>query len=314
MENRAHALAAGLFALLLGTGVLIALWWFSQDRETAKEVVLVAREDINGLGPQARVRFRGLAVGTVKEIRIDPQDSGAILVRVRVAADVPLTRGTRATLGTLGVTGLAYVQLDDRGADPTPLVGENGETPRIPLEPGLLSQIGDRTLAAVEQFRLLSERMSAVFDDDSARRLKQTLARLEAAAEGMDRSFAEAPRTLEAIRSVFTPDNVARLSAALANIEQSSAEATPALQELRMLLVRLDDMADRFDQTATTASNGLLEGTLPRLNELLRDLSATSRRVGRLIEEVESTPQMLLTGRAVREPGPGETGFVEGRK
>ena len=72
-------------------------------------------------------------------------------------------------------------------------------------------------------------------------------------------------------------------------------------------------MADRFDQAAMTASDGLLEGALPRLNELLRDLTSTSRRVGRLIEEVESTPQMLLTGRAVREPGPGETGFVEGR-
>ena len=129
----------------------------------------------------------------------------------------------------------------------------------------------------------------------------------------MDRSFAEAPRTLEAIRSVFTPDNVTRLSAALANIEQSTAEAKPALQELRALLARLDDMADRFDQAAMTASDGLLEGALPRLNELLRDLTSTSRRVGRLIEEVESTPQMLLTGRAVREPGPGETGFVEGR-
>ena len=79
MENRAHALAAGLFALALGLGLLTALWWFSQDREQTRALVLVARDDIGGLGPQARVRFRGLAIGTVAQIRIDPTDSRNIL-------------------------------------------------------------------------------------------------------------------------------------------------------------------------------------------------------------------------------------------
>lgn len=313
MENRAHALAAGLFALVLGLGLLFALWWFSQDRQPMREVVLVAREDINGLGPQARVRFRGLAVGTVSDIRIDPIDSRNILVRIGVVADLPLTRGTTATLGTLGLTGLAYVQLDDRGADPTPLVGEGGQPPRIPLQPGLLSQIADRALAAVEQFQAVGERVSAMFDAESAARFRATLARLESAAAGMDRSFAEAPRVLEAVRGVFNADNVARLSATLSNLERTTAEAAPAMAELRGLLVRVDAMAVRLDEAASATSDSLVDGTLPQLNDLLRDLTRTSRRLGRLIEEVEATPQMLLTGRGEHEPGPGEAGFGEAR-
>ncbi len=313
MENRAHALAAGLFALALGLGLVLALWWFSQERQAMREVVLVAREDINGLGPQARVRFRGLAVGTVSDIRIDRADSRNILVRISVVDDLPLTRGTTATLGTLGVTGLAYVQLDDRGADPAPLVGEGGEPPRIALQPGLMSQIADRALAAVEQFQAVGERVAGMFDAESTARFRAMLARMESAAAGIDQSFAEAPKTLEAVRSVFSPDNVARLSAALANLEHSTAEVAPALSELRSLLVRVDAMALRLDQAASATSDSLIDGTLPQLNDLLRDLTGTSRRLGRLIEEVESTPQMLLTGRAEREPGPGEAGFGAAR-
>lgn len=309
MENRSHAIAAGLFALLLGCGMLFSIWWFSQDKQATREVVLVARDDIGGLAPQARVRFRGLAAGVVDEVGFDPLDSRNILVRILVDETLPLTRGTRASLGTMGVTGLVFVQLDDRGDDPTPLVGADGQPPRIALEPGLLAQITDRALALVQQFQGVGERIATMFDADSAERFRQLLARLESAADGVDRSFAEAPKTLEAIRTVFSAENVQRLSAALANLEESSAEVAPTIVELRGLLGRMDGMAARLDEAALATSNSLIDGTLPRLNDLLRDLTTTSRRIGRLVEEVESTPQMLLTGRGARAPGPGEAGF-----
>ena len=309
MENRAHALAAGLFALALGLGLLTALWWFSQDREQTRALVLVARDDIGGLGPQARVRFRGLAIGTVADIRIDPTDSRNILVRVQVSEELPLTRGLRASIGTIGVTGLAFVQLDDRGTDPTPLMGEGDEAPRIKLESGLLSQLGEHALEAVEQFRNLSTRLSRVFDDEGVSQLRATLARIESAAAGMDQSFSALPKTLAAVHSVLTPQNVARLSATLENLERSSAQATPAMLELRALVSRVDMLAAHFDQAASAASAGLIDGSLPQLNTLLRELTSNSPRLGRLIDEVESTPQMLLLGRSEGEPGPGERGF-----
>jgi len=56
MENRAHALAAGLFAIMLGAGIVFAIWWFSDQRVPMRELVLEARGDINGLGEQSRVR------------------------------------------------------------------------------------------------------------------------------------------------------------------------------------------------------------------------------------------------------------------
>lgn len=313
MENRAHALAAGLFALVLGAGIVLAMWWFSQDREPMRDLVLVARGDINGLGPQSRVRFRGLSVGTVSEIRIDPDDPRNILVRVQVPRELPLTRGTQASLGTLGVTGLAYVQLDDRGSDPAPLLEVAGQAPRITLEPGLVDKVTERALLAIEHFNIVGERAAALLDDDNLGRIRASLARLESAAAAIDQGFAEVPRTLEAVRSAFSPDNMAALSAMLANLERTSAEVAPAVTDLRSLMQRVDQMAARLDQAAIAASDGLVDGTLPQLNDLLRDLTATSRRLGRLIEEVESTPQMLLTGRAARQPGPGEPGFAPER-
>ncbi|MDV7390992.1 hypothetical protein RZS08_06560, partial [Arthrospira platensis SPKY1] len=246
-------------------------------------------------------------------VRIDPEDARNVLVHVRVARDLPLTRGARASLGTLGVTGLAYVQLDDRGGEPLPLLEPSGLPPRIELQPGLLDVLAERALVMVGQFQRVSERMETLLDEDTLGRVRSMLSSVEGAATGLDRSLAELPATLKAMREVFSADNVAALSALLASLEQSSAEAAPALADLRRLLLRLDRMAERVDAAAVSASDGLVEGTLPQLNDLLRDLSATSRRISRLVEEVEDTPQMLLTGRAARAPGPGESGFSDGR-
>ncbi len=92
MENRAHALAAGLFAIMLGAGIVFAIWWFSDQRVPMREIVLEARGDINGLGEQSRVRYRGMAVGSVRAIGIDPADLRTLLVRIAVPVDLPLTR------------------------------------------------------------------------------------------------------------------------------------------------------------------------------------------------------------------------------
>ena len=40
MENRSHALIAGLFLLLLGVSAVAALWWFGGQRENSNSYVV----------------------------------------------------------------------------------------------------------------------------------------------------------------------------------------------------------------------------------------------------------------------------------
>ncbi len=296
MENRAHALAAGLFAILLGAGVVFAIWWFSGQRVPMREIVLEARGDINGLGAQSRVRYRGMAVGSVRAVAIDPEDLRTLLVRIAVPADLPLTRGTTAALGTLGVTGLAFVQLDDRGVDRRPLAAADGEVPRIALQPGLVEALTGRALAALDQFQALGER------------LQGALASLESAAAGVDRGVAELPATLAALRAALSAGNIARITTVLGNLERGSAEAVPAVAELRRLIVRIDQAAARLELRAAAAGDDLVERTLPQLDVLLGELTSTSQRFGHLVEELDASPQLLLTGRDRPLPGPGEAG------
>lgn len=309
MENRAHALAAGIFALVLGTALVAALWWFSDGREATRDYLLVSNGNVTGLNVQAQVRYRGISAGKVIDIRVDPADPRHILVTIRIREELPVTRGTRASLGYQGVTGLAYVQLEDTGEDPQPLRAEDGKLPRIALQAGLLDQVTDAALLAMKRFSEVAERTAAFFDEKNIERFSQTLNRLESAAVGVDRTFKVAPDAFAAVRDTFNPQNMRRLAATLENLERASAESGPAMTELRGLMARVSGMAERLDRAAVAASDGVLDDTLPQLNELLAELVSTSRRMGRLIDELEAAPQMLVVGRGARQPGPGENGF-----
>lgn len=313
MESRAHALAAGLFTLLLGVACVMAVWWFSGNREAVNRYELISTGVITGLNPQAQVRYRGVSAGKVTDIRVDPQDRRNIIVAIEVKGGLPLTQGTKATLGYQGVTGLAFVQLDDRGGDTTPLVGVDGRLPQLALESGALEQIADKTMDALRRFGNLIEKMGAFFDEQNLARFKATLVKLESAASGLDRTFDDTPATLAAVRSAFSPENVSKLSGTLANLERVSGEATPAVDEMRALMSRTTQLMATMDKLAFNASDALLENTLPQLGRLLQELAGTSVQMRRLIDEVESSPQVFLTGRAVRRPGPGEPGFDAAR-
>ena len=143
MENRSHALAAGIFTILLGICAAVAIWWLGQSDESTTSYVLETRRNVTGLNLQAQVRYRGIRAGKVTAIEPDEADPRVILVRINLSSRFKLTKGSTAQLGYQGVTGLAYVQIEDDGSSAEPLSGKDGESPRIALKPTLFDTLGE---------------------------------------------------------------------------------------------------------------------------------------------------------------------------
>ena len=90
MENKAHALAAGAFVLVLGATLVALAIWLTRDGRMRNVYEMSTRDAVSGLVSQAAVRYRGIDVGRVVSIGFDPQITGNVLVRKRQGSEPAL--------------------------------------------------------------------------------------------------------------------------------------------------------------------------------------------------------------------------------
>jgi phospholipid/cholesterol/gamma-HCH transport system substrate-binding protein len=310
LEDRAHAIAAGLFTLLLTVCALAAVWWFSGKRGDTRELQLVSERTVSGLASQAQVRFRGIRSGKVDRITIDSKDPRLILVNVIVEEWLPITTATTAEIKMQGVTGLAFVELSDNGRDGQPLPEREGEVPRIPLRPSTFDTAGDQLAATLEQVKELAKRANAVLSPDNIESLGNTLSNLETASAEAGKALRQLPETIAAVRRFASPENAERVARLVAHLESAGRETGPLLKETRDLVASMQAVSRRLDELGAEVGGRMSGEALPGLNVLLHDLSANSRQLSRLLVQLEQSPQELLVRRSAAIPGPGEAGFV----
>ena len=293
MENRSHALMAGLFTLVLGLAALLSLYLFSERREDTRQVLVVTKENVSGLNPQAQVRYRGIRVGKVLDIRLDPDDVSNILILIEVEKLVPLTQGTTAKLSYQGVTGIAHVLLEDGGTDRVALAGD---PPRIMMRASLMDHLEDSLPLVLEQIQDFLANANQALGSQNRQHLGKTLANLETASGQMS-------TTLTQLQKLLSDENVAHLSAA-------ARESAPLMGETRKLVTQLQGVSTRIEgilgEPASSPGGGNL---VPRIHEMTVELTATSRQLNRVLQLLEEAPQSLVFGSPPGQPGPGEPGF-----
>ena len=78
MENKAHALAAGIFVLLVSAMLVAMAVWLTRDTGEHRVYEISSPEAVNGLQSQAAVRYRGVAVGKVHGDRLRSEGRSAM--------------------------------------------------------------------------------------------------------------------------------------------------------------------------------------------------------------------------------------------
>jgi len=302
MENKSHAFAAGLFAILLLAATLLAIYWLGGAQDATHDYIVVTKQNIGGLNPQAQVRYRGIRVGKVSDIRLDPDDFSNILITISVNEDVPLTRGTVAKLNYQGVTGLAHILLLETGKDQVALEPNDEKPPRITMIPSLLDELGEVGTATLRQARQLMVSANAMLSDENRKHLTATLANMEAASANMKPTLENLNVTLVQMNKLLDDRNVKKLSVA-------AAEVGPLLADTRVMIAKMQAATDKFEVAVGDPSANGVSSLMPRLNELATDFSMTSRQLSRVLRILEDTPQGMVFGAPALPPGPGEPGF-----
>ena len=92
METKANHVLVGAFTLAAIVAGLLFMLWASKSVSDAswQEYEVVFTGAVTGLSEGGSVRFNGIPVGTVRELRIDPDNPRRVLARIRVSRETPV--------------------------------------------------------------------------------------------------------------------------------------------------------------------------------------------------------------------------------
>ena len=281
MESKAFALWTGLFMLLLVSALAVTVAWMSGARQGDRVAyTVVSSQSVSGLNREAAVQYRGIPVGKVVALAIDPSHPRLVRIQLDVDVAVKLSPQAWARLGTQGLTGLTFVELHDDGGPPW----RNPAGAPLPMRPSLWQDTTNKLPAVLGEARLLGERLNAVLDERNRRELAELLVNL-------NRLSAQLPALGE--------QSVATLAASRALVNELRQLAQTSRNVLTQTAPQWQGAAARLNQD-----------TLPQLGQLALHAEQTAQALDTLIDNQTRHPQQLLLGVPASRPGPGEAGFT----
>lgn len=327
MYSKVNYALVGLFVVLFGAAAVGVTFWLTigVENKTYDRYRVYFHESVAGLSLKAAVRYRGVQIGQVESIRLDPANPDQVDVVLNIERGTPIRRGTIATLSKQGLTGVASVELSG-GGQSLPLEKQPGqELPVIQAGPSLVARLDDAFNNIITNVDNLSRRLERLLGDQNQTALTQTLQNLSTITGAVADRSDRIRQTLDHVE-VFTGTLAERsgqlgkaldqLTTMLQGTGDLSARVRATLSDFRAGAQAVRRTADTFNRTSRDLS-GLAEvgqrelrqlgqNTVPEFNSLLADANELVVVLRRLAELLEQNPRALLMGKPSGRPGPGE--------
>src|SRR5919204_359928 len=172
-----------IFALGLAVvATAVGLWLVSGGVSLERHDRYIARfeESVSGLSRGAPVTYRGVPVGTVRDMALDTGDPERVRIVLEVKRGTIITEDTVAVLVFQGLTGIASVDLAGGGRSSAPLVATRGEPyPVIRTAPSTMRRLELGVTKLLADLGETARSANALLGDDTQRALRGTVADLQ---------------------------------------------------------------------------------------------------------------------------------------
>lgn len=320
MEPKVNYIVVGAFVLVLGLTVLGAIFWLGKTdyRGIYDRYYVYTRESVAGLSVDSTVKYRGVDVGRVKAVVLNPENPEEVRVTLDIVAGTPVKTDTQAVLVTQGLTGLVTLNLTGGTREAPPLSPESGQAyPVIKSVPSLFGRL-DGTMAKllsdqglanlVVHLNGLAQNASLMVDEENRTLVRQVLKDLSEVTKVMAAHSGHVDRgiqgaTLAAEQAAKVTE---RLGTQLPAVLDRIGESAAGLQQLTEELSRTSRSVGDMVGTSKPGVEQFTRQTLADAGLLVTELRQLTATLNRVAQQVERQPNLLVLGRSSQSKGPGE--------
>jgi len=319
MNNKVNYTLVG-FLVLLGFVLISAFsYWLLKpvsDKES-KDYIIYFNESVLGLNLNAPVKYRGITVGKVKRLRINPKNSEQVEVLISILKSTPIKSNTVAKLTAQGITGLSYINLSFVKSDaPAILINKGEKYPVIKSIPsffkdfesslGSISEKLSNTLTKTgkllsdknqKQFTLLLQNSANVIKKLDILFNEKTIKHLQSSAKNLDNITYKTDMLLPKINILV--DNSLKwennISKSFNSIMQSYKGINSAMNEFKLAI-----SSGQFNIKEMTSD------MIPNINNTLLGMQELMINTKNVLNMYSRSPSDILFKREAIKKGPGE--------
>ena len=300
MENQANYTLVGAFVLALVAALFLGLFYLAkiQFGRPTQPYYIFFTGSVTGLVEGSPARYRGVAVGSVGDIRIDPTNVERVRVTIEVPTETPIKTDSVASLEPVGVTGGVYVEIAG-GSREAPLLKDVAVgVPVIPSRSSAITTLLEEGPKLLTNLVGLSDRISGFMTEENQRSVAQILNNLANASGDITQLTKELRQTTNRLGNE-TSTLLNNANKVVVDAGSISSDVAKTAEELRKLTQSLHKTSDEIGQMVAENRAPIRDFTgsaLSDINSLISELQDLSNSLARISNRIERDPSNFLFG------------------
>ncbi len=296
MYSKVNYTIVGIFVVLFGAGLVAFTFWLAKYGIQNEYSIykLQMRESVSGLSKDSTVRLRGVDIGRVSKIRIDPDNIEHIEVFLKIRSDVPLKKDMTAHTEMLGITGLLSIEIDGGTNAAENLKPTDDTIPIIHTTPSWFTKTKKGLGGLTEDLVSVTSKMRKLLSTENIDKVGKIL-------KNTDELTAKAIVSLDDLNATLTSlsSDFKKMQMDFADIKRVTMPTVDSLMktanDFDRAIIKFEKSMDRGDYNAKM----ILEESIVDIGILTDELTDLSR-------ELKQSPSDILFKSRKHRKGPGE--------
>ncbi len=319
MNNKVNYTLVGV-VVLLGSFLMFAFtyWMLKPSSESETQTYAIYfKESVFGLNVEAPVKYRGVSVGKVIKLRINPKNPEEVEVLISVLKTTPVKVNTVARLTAQGITGLTYINLSLGAKDAPPLQKkENQEYPVIGTVPSFFENFENSLGSVSGKLSSTLGKTEQLLGESNQKHLAQLLEHTASVAKKLDMML-DKPTITSVQNSIKNLESLSqKMDTVVPNInklvDKSIAWQDSIAFSFNSIMNSYLGIRSSMDEIKRAVSSGefnvkaIAQEIVPPLNNTLEQMQDVLIETQDLLEQYQRSPSDIIYKQETQIKAPGE--------
>ena len=303
MYSKVNYTIVGIFVILFGAGMVWFAFWLAKYglEEEFDTYKLEMKESIAGLSIDSSVKMRGVDIGTVSKMQINPENIEVVEVFVRIKKGTPIKEDMVAYTQMFGVTGLLSIEIGGGTNEAKTLEPTKEYIPVIKTKPSLLSKLTDELGGVgvrLEDLLIQSKKLLSDKNIETMGNILDNTEKVTARAKDLEEQISV---SLEEINTTLKEFRVS-MSKVTTDVSDMKKVAVPTIEKFK-------ESSKNFNNVVLKIGNSIDRGdyNLKKIFEpILIDMDILLGQLNDMSRSLENNPSDLLFKSRDTRKGPGE--------